>query len=95
MQDLYKTLGTNKTASDAEIKSAYRKLAKKYHPDLNPDNKAIEHKFKEVSQAYNILGDAKKKQQYDQGQIDATGQPKSPFHSGYTQHGGPRSSASG
>ncbi|WP_419905627.1 DnaJ C-terminal domain-containing protein [Kiloniella sp.] len=95
MQDLYKILGTSKTASDAEIKAAYRKLAKKYHPDLNPDDKAIEHKFKEVSQAYNILGDAKKKQQYDQGQIDATGQPKSPFHGGYTHQGAPRGEASG
>ncbi|MEH6630861.1 MAG: J domain-containing protein [Halopseudomonas aestusnigri] len=95
MQDLYKTLGTSKTASDAEIKAAYRKLAKKYHPDLNPDDKAIEHKFKEVSQAYNILGDAKKKQQYDRGEIDASGQQKGPFHSGYTHQGNPRGAASG
>ena len=95
MQDLYKVLGTSKTASDAEIKSAYRSLAKKYHPDLNPDDKAIEQKFKEISQAYNILGDAKKKQQYDRGEIDATGQQKNPFHSGYTHQGNPRGPASG
>ncbi|WP_417453783.1 DnaJ C-terminal domain-containing protein [Kiloniella sp.] len=95
MKDLYQILGTSRTASDAEIKSAYRKLAKKYHPDLNPDDKAIEQKFKEVSQAYGILGNAEKKQQYDRGEIDASGQQQNPFHSGYTQQGHPRSGAAG
>ncbi|MCZ4279354.1 DnaJ domain-containing protein [Kiloniella laminariae] len=95
MQDLYKTLGVSKTASDAEIKAGYRKLAKQYHPDLNPDDKAIEQKFKEISQAYNILGDAKKKQQYDRGQIDATGQASNPFHGGYTHRGQPRGATAG
>ena len=55
-----------KTASDDEIKSAYRKLAKKYHPDLNPGDKAAEEKFKEVGEAYEILSDKDKRARYDQ-----------------------------
>ena len=59
-------LGVSKTASDSEIKSAYRKLAKKYHPDMNPGDKEAEAKFKEASEAYAILSDADKRRQYDQ-----------------------------
>ena len=65
-RDYYEVLGVSKTASDSEIKSAHRKLAKKYHPDMNPGDKEAEAKFKEASEAYAILSDADKRRQYDQ-----------------------------
>ena len=65
-QDFYETLGVARSASDEDIKKAYRKLAMKYHPDRNPDNKASEDKFKEVQKAYDILSDKEKKTAYDQ-----------------------------
>lgn len=65
-RDYYDILGLNKGASDDEIKKAYRKLAKKYHPDVNPDNKDAEAKFKEVSEAYEVLSDSDKRGRYDQ-----------------------------
>jgi molecular chaperone DnaJ len=65
-RDYYEVLGVNKDASEAEIKKAFRKLARKYHPDVNPGNKTAEHKFKEMNEAYEVLSDAKKRQQYDQ-----------------------------
>lgn len=71
MADYYETLGVDKNASSDEIKNAYRKQAKKYHPDLNPDNKDAEKKFKEVNEAYKVLSDASKKSQYDQFGHDA------------------------
>lgn len=61
-KNLYHVLGISKDASEAEIKSAYRKLARKYHPDLNKDDKSAAEKFKEVSCAYDILGDKEKTQ---------------------------------
>ncbi|MDC0857394.1 molecular chaperone DnaJ [Rickettsiales bacterium] len=64
-QDLYETLGVSKGASDSEIKKAYRKLAMKYHPDKNPGDKSAEKKFKEASNAYQVLKDPGKRQQYD------------------------------
>lgn len=80
----YEILGVASTASPSEIKSAYRKLAKKYHPDLNKDNPAHEKKFKDISQAYEILSDAEKRKKYDSGLIDETGQEKAhPFHQGF------------
>jgi len=64
-RDYYEILGLDKNASEEDIKKAYRKLAKKYHPDLNPGDKAAEAKFKEVNEAYEVLSDPKKKAQYD------------------------------
>ncbi len=65
-KDYYKTLGVSKTASADEIRNAYRKLAKKYHPDRNPNDKSAEEKFKQVQEAYDVLGDGSKRNQYDQ-----------------------------
>src|ERR1700676_2949338 len=65
-QDYYETLGVSRTAKEDEIRKTYRKLARKYHPDLNPGDKSSEERFKKVQEAYDILSDAKKRQVYDQ-----------------------------
>ncbi len=75
MRDPYSVLGLARSASDQEIKSAYRKLAKTYHPDQNKEPKAQE-KFAEATNAYDFLSDKQKRQQYDRGEIDADGNPK-------------------
>lgn len=78
MRDPYEVLGISRLATADEIKSAYRKLAKRYHPDLNPGDKSIESKFKEVSTAHDILSDPDKKSRFDHGEIDGAGNEK-PF----------------
>ncbi|MHB8922847.1 MAG: DnaJ domain-containing protein, partial [Thermoleophilia bacterium] len=67
MADLYKILGVDRQATKAEIKKAYRRLARKYHPDANPDNQQAESRFKEISQAYDVLSDERKRKEYDAG----------------------------
>jgi DnaJ-class molecular chaperone len=81
MKNPYDVLGVSKTASQDEIKSAYRKLAKKLHPDLNPGDASTEQRFKEVSQAYGLLSDSDKRAKFDRGEIDASGQ-ETPFGQG-------------
>jgi DnaJ-class molecular chaperone len=79
--DPYKILGVKKEASADEIRSAYRKLAKKHHPDLNPGNKEAEEKFKSISSAYDLLSDAEKRAKFDRGEIDASGAERAPQQS--------------
>jgi len=82
MRDPYDVLGVQKTASAAEIKSAFRKLAKRYHPDQSKEPKAKE-RFAEVGSAYEILGDDKKRKAFDRGEIDAEGKPRAPQFEGF------------
>lgn len=79
MADPYSTLGVAKSASEAEIKSAYRKLAKELHPDKNKDNPKASEKFSDVTKAYDILSDKTKRGQFDRGEIDGEGNPAMPF----------------
>ncbi len=74
-RDLYKILGVSKSASADEIRKAYRQKAKTLHPDLHPDDKAKADQFKEVSAAFEILGDEEKRKKYDRGEIDSDGNP--------------------
>ena len=76
MRDPYTVLGVSRSASEKDIKSAYRKLAKKYHPDQNPDDPSAHGKFAEATHAYDLLNDAEKRGQYDRGEIDAEGNPR-------------------
>ena len=69
-RDYYEVLGVSKSATEDEIKKAYRKIAIKYHPDRNPGDKEAEEKFKEAAEAYSILSDKQKRQQYDQFGFD-------------------------
>ena len=80
--DLYQRLGINRGASEAEIKKAYRSLAKQLHPDRNKDNPNAAKRFGEVTSAYDILSDKDKRARYDRGEIDENGNPKMPFGSG-------------
>ena len=85
--DPYEVLGVAKTASQDEIKKAYRKLAKTLHPDLNPGDKSKEAAFQRVGNAFEILGDAEKRRRFDAGEIDASGQER-PQRQYYRQHAG-------
>lgn len=91
--DLYQRLGLKRGASEAEIKKAYRSLAKQLHPDRNKDNPDAAKRFGEVTAAYDLLSDADKRAKYDRGEIDEEGNPKMPFGSGfggYSAGAGPR-----
>lgn len=86
-KDFYKILGVDRKATDVDIKKAYRKLARKYHPDLNPGSKTAESKFKEIQEAYSVLSDPKKKNQYDQfgfvGNAPPPGAGRGAYSSGF------------
>lgn len=91
MHKLYSLLGVPRTASDAEVKKAYRTLAKKYHPDHNKDDAAVAERFKAISSAYSILGDKDKRARYDRGEIDDNGDEihaHAGFGSGRSGYGG-------
>jgi DnaJ-class molecular chaperone len=97
--DLYQRLGLKRGASEAEIKKAYRSLAKQLHPDRNKDNPNAAKRFSEVTHAYDMLSDKDKRARYDRGEIDEDGNPKMPFGSGFGGYsggaGGPQPGAQG
>src|SRR5574340_1850322 len=82
MRDPYDVLGVSRTASASEIKAAFRKLAKRFHPDQSKEPRAKE-RFAEVGTAYEILGDEKKRAAFDRGEIDAEGKPRAPQFEGF------------
>ncbi len=90
MKDPYEILGVARTASSEDIQKAYRRLAKKLHPDLNPGNKEAEERFKEVSLANDILSDAEKRKKFDSGEIDAFGaeRPRQSYYKDYAAQAG-------
>ena len=88
MADPYTTLGVARNATEKDIKSAYRKLAKELHPDRNKDNPAATERFGKVTQAYDLLSDKDKRAQFDRGEIDADGNPAAPFGFGGGGPGG-------
>ncbi|MFY8196451.1 MAG: DnaJ domain-containing protein, partial [Novosphingobium sp.] len=82
MADPYSILGVARNASEKDIKSAYRKLAKELHPDTNKDNPKAAERFSEVTRAYDLLSDKDKRAKFDRGEIDADGNPSGPFGGG-------------
>jgi DnaJ-class molecular chaperone len=88
--DPYTVLGVKRDASQEDIQKAYRRLAKKLHPDLNPGNKKAEEQFKEAAAAYDLLGDSEKRARFDRGEIDASGQerPAQPYYRDFAEGGG-------
>jgi len=97
--DLYQRLGLKRGASEAEIKKAYRSLAKQLHPDRNKDNPKAAERFAQVTSAYDLLSDKDKRARYDRGEIDEDGNPKMPFGGGFGGYspgtGGPQPGAQG
>jgi DnaJ-class molecular chaperone len=95
--DPYKVLGVKKNASQDEMQKAYRRLAKKLHPDLNPGNKQAEEQFKEISAAYDLLGDAEKRTRFDRGEIDASGteRPQQRYYRDFAEGGSQYTSDAG
>ena len=83
----YEILGVSKSATDEEIRQSFRRLAKELHPDLNPGDATAAERFKQISQAYEILGDPPKRRQYDRGEIDANGETRRGFHRGFAHAG--------
>ncbi len=90
MKDPYETLGLVKTATDVQIKAAFKKLARKHHPDLRPDDKAAVARFKEITAAHDLLKDPESRRRFDAGEIDATGadRPQQPFYRDQAQGSG-------
>ncbi|HET9019195.1 MAG TPA: J domain-containing protein [Acetobacteraceae bacterium] len=93
MADPYETLGVRRGDSEETIRKAYRKLAKRHHPDLNPDDKQAAERFKTINAAYDILSDAEKRARFDRGEIDAEGRETAAAHAGahagtWRQYGG-------
>lgn len=93
MRDPYEILGVPRSAQEADIKKAYRKLAKVLHPDRNPDDPKAREKFSELTNAYEILGDDAKRKQFDRGEIDAEGKPRFSGFEGFHHGGGPGAGA--
>ncbi len=89
MRDPYQVLGVAKGASQADVKKAFRKLAKQHHPDQNPKDPKAKEKFAELNAAYEIVGDEKKRAQFDRGEIDAEGKPRHPGFEGFGAGAGP------
>src|ERR1700739_1835292 len=89
MRDPYEVLGVNRKASAAEIKSAYRKLAKKLHPDANKNDPKAAARFAELNAAHEIVGDDDKRKAFDRGEIDAEGKPRFQGFEGFSGGAGP------
>ncbi|MEZ5818360.1 MAG: J domain-containing protein [Hyphomicrobiaceae bacterium] len=88
-EDPYSALGLKRTATDEEIRRAFRKLAKELHPDVNPDNPEAAERFKRVTAAYEIIGDPERRQAFDRGEIDASGEPRRSYHGASAGRGSP------
>src|ERR1700752_2325970 len=86
-KDYYATLGVAKSATDKELKQAFRKLARKFHPDVNPGDKSAESRFKEINEAYEVLGDSEKRKKYDE--LGANWRMYEQAQQGYGAPGGP------